>query len=75
MTFKAQVHKNKLLISTDNAYSGKIKMKDRLPQSPFEGHGYGTRSIVAIVNVHGGQAIFKTEGGIFNFKIMLPLEG
>lgn len=75
VTFKAQVHKNKLLISTDNSYLGEIKMKDGLPQSPFEGHGYGTRSIVAIANVHGGQAIFKTEGGIFNLKIMLPLDG
>ena len=74
VTFKAQVHKNKLLLSTDNPYSGEIKMKDGLPQSPFENHGYGTSSIAAIANAHGGQAIFNADSGIFNLKIMLPLE-
>jgi len=53
---------------------GKIKMKDGIPQSPFESHGYGMSSIVAIANEHNGQAIFNAEGGVFNLKIMLPLE-
>lgn len=74
VTFKAQVHKNKLLLSTDNSYAGEIKMKSGLPQSPFEGHGYGSRSIVSIAENHGGQAIFSTEGGLFHVRIMLPLE-
>jgi len=74
VTFKAQVHKRELLISTNNSYLGEIKMKDALPQSPFEGHGYGMSSIVAIANEHNGQAIFNAEGGVFNLKIMLPLE-
>ena len=74
VTFMAMVHKNKLLISTDNPYSGEIKMKDGLPQSPFEGHGYGTRSILAIAEERGGQAIFNVEGGVFNLKIMIPLQ-
>ncbi len=73
VTFKAQVHKNKLLISIDNSYSGEIRMKAGLPQSPFAGHGYGTRSIVSIAEEHGGQAIFNTEDGVFKLKIMLPL--
>jgi len=74
VTVKVQVHKNKLLISTDNPYSGEIRMKDGFPQSPFESHGYGTRSIVSIAEERGGQAIFSTEGGVFNLKIMLPLK-
>jgi hypothetical protein len=73
VTFKAQVHKNNLLISTVNSYSGEIRMKAGLPLSPHEGHGYGTRSIAAIANAHGGQAIFTTEAGVFSSKIMLPL--
>jgi hypothetical protein len=71
---KVQVYKNKLLISTDNPYSGEIKMKDGLPQSLREGHGYGSRSIVSIAESHGGQAIFDASGGIFRLKIMVPLE-
>lgn len=74
VTVKVLIHKNKLLISTDNSYLGEIKMKDGLPQSPFESHGYGTRSIAAIANAHGGQALFNVEGGVFSLKIMLPLE-
>lgn len=73
VTFKAMVHKNKLLISIDNIYSGEIRMKSGLPQSPFEGHGYGTRSIMSIAEERGGQAIFSAEGGVFNLKIMIPL--
>lgn len=73
VTFKAIVHKNKLLISTDNPYSGEIRMKAGLPLPPFEGHGYGTRSILSIAEERGGQAIFSAEGGVFNLKIMIPL--
>jgi sensor histidine kinase YesM len=73
VSFKALVHKNKLLISMDNPYSGEIKMNDRLPQSSLEGHGYGTRSITAIADAHGGQAIFSAKDGIFTLKIMIPL--
>lgn len=74
VTVKAQVHKKKLLISTDNPYSGEIRMKDGLPQSPFKNHGYGTLSIMSIAQGHGGQAIFSADGGVFSLKIMLPLE-
>lgn len=73
VTFKAMIHKNKLLISTDNPYSGEIRMKAGLPQSLLKGHGYGTRGIVSITEERGGQAIFSGEGGVFNLKIMLPL--
>ena len=66
MTFKVPVHKNRLSISTDNSYLEKIRMKDGLVQSPFENHGYGTRSIAAVANAHGGQAIFDTEAGAFS---------
>ena len=73
VTVKALVYKNKLLISIANTYSGEIEMNNGLPQSPFERHGYGSRSIASIAETHGGQAIFSAEGGVFNIKIMLPL--
>jgi len=74
VTVKVRVHKNKLLISTENPHSGEIRMKDGLPQSPLESHGFGTRSIVSIAEGHGGQAIFSTADGVFSLKIMLPLK-
>ena len=70
---RLHIHKNKLLISTDNPYAGDVKMKNGLPQTLSEGHGYGTHSIASIAEGRGGQAIFTAEGGIFNLKIMIPL--
>ncbi len=73
VSVRATVHKANLLILIENPYEGVIVMKDGLPQSPVEGHGYGTRSISAIADAHGGQAIFSSENGVFSLKIMLPL--
>lgn len=73
ITVKVLIHKNKLLISIENSYSGEITMKNGLPQSHVEGHGYGTRSIAIIAEARGGQAIFSAERGVFNLKIMIPL--
>ncbi len=73
VSFKATVHKANLLILIENSYDGKISMKDGLPQASLEGHGYGTRSIAAIADANGGQAIFNAMDGVFTLKIMIPL--
>ncbi len=73
VSVKATVHKANLLILIENPYAGVIVMKGGLPQSSLEGHGYGTCSIAAIADAHGGQAIFSAEDGVFTLKIMLPL--
>lgn len=70
---KATVHKANLLILIENPYAGVIVMKGGLPQSSLEGQGYGTSSIAAIADAHGGQAIFSAENGVSSLKIMLPL--
>lgn len=70
----ATVHKDKLLIRIANPYTGEIVMKNGLPRSSHEGHGYGTRSISAIADNYGGQAFFSAESGMFTLKIMLPLK-
>ena len=74
VSIKATVHRDNLLILIENSYSGVILIKGGLPQSSQKGHGYGTRSIAAIAEAHGGQAIFSAEDGIFTLKIMLPLK-
>ncbi|NLK88205.1 MAG: sensor histidine kinase [Clostridiaceae bacterium] len=73
MSVKAAVHKANLLILIENPYDGKILMKKGLPHTSVEGHGYGTRSIAAIADAHGGQAIFSASDGIFTLKVMIPL--
>lgn len=74
VAIKITIHKGKLLISIENLYTGKLIMKDGVPLSAQEGHGYGTLSVVAIAEEHGGQAIFNAKSGVFTLKIMLPLE-
>ena len=63
---------NKLLIEIKNPYSGGITMRDGLPVSGREGHGYGCRSIWSIAAQNGGLCVFDAEHGVFTLRVMLP---
>lgn len=67
------IKRNKLLIEIRNPYGGSIAMEDSLPVTAEAGHGYGCRSIRAIVLQHGGLYTFSPENGIFTLQIVLPL--
>lgn len=69
------VNNNKLLISTKNAYTGTIQMDGEFPKSSNHqpGHGFGIKSMAAIVTQHGGLYSFETSGNIFTLQLMLPL--
>lgn len=67
------VRRNQLLIEIKNPYTGSITLEDGLPMTAESGHGYGCRSIRAIVAQHGGLYTFSPEDGIFNLQIALPL--
>lgn len=73
--FHAVINDNKLVISTENAYVGKIEMYGDLPKSNKKeaGHGFGVRSMVDIVERHKGLYSIETEGGIFVLQLMLPI--
>jgi len=73
VSVKAKILKSTLLISIVNPYVYDVVMKDGLPQSARDGHGFGTRSIAAIAAAHNGQAVFAADDGVFTFKIMIPL--
>jgi sensor histidine kinase regulating citrate/malate metabolism len=66
---------DKLVISTENAYVGKIEMEGELPKSKNKeaGHGFGIKSMVSIVERYGGLYSFETEGEVFILRLMLPL--
>ena len=68
------VHKEKLLLSIENPYTGNIVFQNGFPQANREGHGYGTRNISTIAEMHGGQALFSANDGIFSLKVMVPLK-
>ncbi len=66
------VRQNKLLIEIRNPCAGPIAMRDGLPVSDREGHGYGCRSIQAIAQRNGGLCVFSARGQ-FLLQIMLPV--
>lgn len=67
------VRQNKLLIEIRNPCAGPIAMRDGLPVSDREGHGYGCRSIQAIAQRNGGLCVFSARHGQFLLQIMLPV--
>lgn len=71
----AVINNGKLLISTENAYVGEIERDGELPKSKNKaaGHGFGIKSMVAIVERHRGLYSFETKGGVFILRLMLPL--
>lgn len=52
---------SQLLIEIENPYAGSITMENGLPVTTEAGHGYGCRSIRAIVLQHGGLCTFSPE--------------
>ena len=65
---------NKLLIEIKNPYSGEITMRDGLPISNRDGHGYGCRSIRSISTHHHGLCSFEPQNGVFTLRVILPLQ-
>ena len=69
------VRLNKLLIEIKNPYAGQITMRDDLPVSGRDGHGYGCRSIRSIATQNRGLCTFDAEHGVFTRRVMIPLHG
>ena len=66
---------NKLLIEIKNPYAGTVTLRDGVPVSGREGHGFGCRSISAIARSHGGLCVFQAQGGLFCMQVILPVKG
>lgn len=72
---QAVMRGDRLVLSTENAYVGEIEMEGELPTSKNkkDGHGFGIKSIIAIVERHGGLYSFETDGGLFILQLLIPL--
>jgi Signal transduction histidine kinase regulating citrate/malate metabolism len=65
-----------LSIQTNNYFVGDLQMINGLPvttKSDTAYHGYGTKSMLAIVQSHGGDMQIKKENDIFILQIVIPL--
>lgn len=72
---KAIFKNNKLIIFTENDFSGTVTIENDLPVSPSikEGHGFGIKSIINIVEQHSGLYTFETQEQKFYAKILLEI--
>jgi hypothetical protein len=68
-----RVNKGNLLILIENTFSGQIEIKNGLPQTNKEGHGFGVKSIAILVDRHKGYYSFSVSEGLFTLKIVLPM--
>lgn len=71
---RCMIRKGNLLLYVENNYDGEVIMKDGLPCSTQEGHGFGVKSMHMIAEKHGGYCAFSAENGVFTVKIVLPLK-
>ncbi len=73
--FSCTLRRQNLLIEIQNAYVGEVDLQDGIPVSRRSGHGYGCRSISALVRQHGGLCKFQAEDGIFCLQAAMPMNG
>lgn len=63
----------KILFLVENPCREGIVFDGGVPVNTAEGHGFGTKSIVAIAKAHGGDALFTAENGLFRVRVILPM--
>lgn len=64
-----------LHIQIDNYYEGELELAGGLPvttKADKHNHGYGVKSIRAIVAKYGGELLIDTENRIFSLQILIP---
>lgn len=62
---------NRLLIQITNKFTGVVNFENDLPITKNEKHGFGTKSIVAIVQKNNGIYSFTAENSIFKLIVIL----
>lgn len=65
---KSFVDNTTLYLEIKNPFDGNIDFNDGLPKTSYENHGYGTKSMAAIVNKNNGIYSFGIEKGFFVFR-------
>lgn len=63
---------NSILLEVINPYEGTVTLRDGLPVSTQEGHGFGCRSIRAVADQYRGLCSFEAVDGLFTFRVVLP---
>jgi len=69
-------HDELLSVSVRNFYEGTIAMENGRPITSGDPryHGFGTKSVAAIVNKYGGAISFRAQNGTFSVNMLFPLK-
>jgi len=62
---------DKLLIEIANNFIGEVEFAEDMPTSTIENHGFGTKSIAAIIQKNRGLCSFTAESGVFKVRVIL----
>lgn len=62
---------DKLFLHITNNYADTVTFVDDLPVSRSKNHGFGTKSIAAVVHKYNGLFSFTAEDGVFKTSIIL----
>ncbi len=68
LSIKAFLEDGITYLEIKNPCSQTVCFENGIPQSTRENHGYGTKSIVRLVENHGGMYSFVLENGYFVFR-------
>lgn len=68
-----RIHKGNLLVLIENTFNGEVEIKNGLPQTDEEGHGFGVKSIAMIADKYKGYYSFSPGEELFTLKVVLPL--
>jgi len=74
ITIVCKEHYNNLYIQISNTYVGEVIFDKDIPVSNDKKHGFGTRSIIAIVEKYEGVFSFTAENEIFKVTAILKYE-
>lgn len=71
--FSCYVRQGNIFMLIQNPYAGQVVIRDGLPVSSREGHGYGCYSIQTIAQRNGGLCSFEAENGVFSLRLSFPM--
>ena len=71
--FSCYVRQGNIFMLIQNPYAGQVVIRDGLPVSSREGHGYGCYSIQTIAQRNGGLCSFEAKDGLFSLRLSFPL--
>lgn len=63
-------------IHVENRFSGEVRFRNGFPQTSKEdrrSHGFGTKSMVMMVERYGGTIAMETQGDLFCLDAMIPI--